>query len=58
MENDLENYDKLAFKIPIESDDYEDCSEYVIRSIAGMMTEAIEKGKEWSTPLEQLIKDI
>lgn len=45
MKNDFENYDKLEFKIPIESDDYEYCSEYVTRSIDEIMKEVIENGK-------------
>jgi hypothetical protein len=42
MANDLENYNKLAFKVPVESGDYEYCSEYVTRSIEEIMKEAIE----------------
>jgi len=45
MENDLEKYSKLTFKIPVESDDYEYCSEYVIESIEEVMKEAIENKK-------------
>ena len=45
MENKLENYNKLEFKIPVESDDYGDCSKYVIESIEKIIKEAIENGK-------------
>lgn len=45
MEDNLKRYYKLEFKIPIESDDYEYCSEYVIRSIEEIISESIKNGK-------------
>ena len=38
-------YRKLDFKIPVESPDYLDCSEYVISQIESIIKEAIDSGK-------------
>jgi len=36
-------YEKLDFKIPMESDDYQECSEFVVKSIEGIMQTAMDK---------------
>jgi hypothetical protein len=45
MQNNLGKYNKASCKIPVESDDYEDCSKYVVESIEGIMKSAIENRK-------------
>lgn len=37
-------YDELYFKIPEQSNDYDDCSNFVIQKIAAIIKEAIENG--------------
>jgi len=39
------NYEDTKFKIPIESDDYEECSDYVILNIEEIIKKAIEHGE-------------
>lgn len=38
-------YEDLDFKIPIQSDDYDECSNFVIYSIKRIIKDAIERGK-------------
>ena len=38
-------YEDLDFKIPIQSDDYEECSDFVVNSIEAIIKEAIDQGK-------------
>jgi len=40
-----DEYNKLKFKIPVESPDYLDCSEYVITQIEAIVKDAMELGK-------------
>lgn len=44
MNTIMRDYNKLNFKIPIESDDYGEASEYVIKTIEGILEEAISSG--------------
>lgn len=39
------NYYDLNFKIPVESDDYEVCSNFVVESIEGIIREAMDTGR-------------
>ena len=41
----LMEYGELNFKVPEQSDDYEECSEFVIMAIEGIMQEAIGQGR-------------
>jgi hypothetical protein len=38
------SYDKVNFKVPVETEDYEECSAFVIKAIEEIIAEAIEKG--------------
>lgn len=38
-------YDKLEFKIPVQCEDYDDCSEFVITSIENIMKATIDAGQ-------------
>ena len=38
-------YDELEFKIPDQSDDYNECSDFVTTSIESIMEDAIESGR-------------
>lgn len=40
----MSKYSELNFKVPIESDDYNEASVFVIKSIEGVLAEAIKKG--------------
>jgi len=40
-----DEYNKLDFKIPIESTDYLDCSEYVITQIEAIINSAMESDR-------------
>lgn len=44
MKDILMNYADLAFKIPVESVDYEQCSNYVVQAIDGIMKHAMDTG--------------
>jgi hypothetical protein len=37
-------YSKLNFKVPVEDDDYQECSEFVIKAITKIMKSAIDAG--------------
>lgn len=39
------SYDKVNFKVPVETEDYEECSAFVIKAIEEIIAEAIEKGE-------------
>jgi hypothetical protein len=39
------DYEKLDFKIPIESSDYLDCSDFVVMQIESVVKDAIGSGK-------------
>ena len=41
----MSNYDESNFKIPVESDDYTECSDFVINHIEQIIANAIEKGE-------------
>ena len=41
----MNEYDTLNFKIPVESEDYSDVSDFVIKSVEGILDEAIKKGE-------------
>jgi len=38
-------YDNLTLKIPVESEDYIDCSDFVVSSVEGIMKEAMDAGR-------------
>jgi hypothetical protein len=40
-----DEYNKLNFKIPVESPDYLDCSEYVITQIEAIVNDAMKSGR-------------
>jgi hypothetical protein len=44
-DSSLMDYDDLDFKVPIQCDDYNDCSAFVITSIEGIMKQAINTGR-------------
>jgi len=37
-------YDELKFKIPLESDDYMECSDFVVKAVEDIMQKAIDEG--------------
>ena len=39
------SYDDLTFKIPTESEDYKECSDFVVASVEGVMQDAMDSGK-------------
>lgn len=39
------NYDELDLKIPIESDDYTECSKFIVDSIESIMKDAMDSGR-------------
>ena len=41
----MSNYNELNFKVPIESSDYKECSEYVIKAIEEILQNAIDNGE-------------
>lgn len=41
----MKEYKELDFKIPVESDDYDKASDFIIKSIEGILAEAIDKGE-------------
>jgi hypothetical protein len=43
--DDLKKYEGLEFKIPVQCDDYDSCSEFVIYSIDSIIKEAISNGR-------------
>ncbi len=38
-------YDDLTFKIPVESEDYKECSDFVVASVEGIIQDAMDAGK-------------
>ncbi len=38
-------YDDLTFKVPIESEDYKECSDFVVTSVEGIIKNAMNTGK-------------
>lgn len=42
----MNTYESQSFKIPVESDDYPQASAYVIKSIEGIIEEAIRNGQD------------
>jgi len=45
MPDAVHQYDSLKFKIPVEEDDYPECSKFVTDSVEAIMKEAIETGR-------------
>lgn len=38
-------YDNLTLKIPVESEDYIDCSDFVVSSVEDIMKDAMDAGR-------------
>jgi hypothetical protein len=38
-------YDNLTLKIPVESEDYIDCSDFVVSSVENIMQDAMDEGR-------------
>lgn len=38
-------YEELDFKIPLQGEDYEECSDFVVRTVETIMQEAIQQGR-------------
>ena len=45
MDSDMNKYNQLNFKIPVESEDYSQTSKFVIKSIEDILADAIKKGE-------------
>ena len=41
----LMNYETQNLKVPVESDDYNECSAFVIEAVKGLMTDALNSGR-------------
>ena len=39
------NYQEMNFKIPVECEDYLDCSDFVINAVKNIIKASIEKGE-------------
>ncbi len=39
------NYDELDLKQPMESDDYSECSKFIVDSIESIMKDAMDSGR-------------
>ena len=41
----MTDYDKLALKIPKESEDYLECSDFVVSAVEGIIQKAMDEGR-------------
>lgn len=39
------DYERLTFKIPVESDDYNKCSKFIVKSVDGIIKDAMDSGR-------------